>query len=161
MKDNEYLHAYLSSTFFFYKICAGENTVSTLGRLVLIIWLFVVLIINSSYTASLTSILTVQQLTSPIKGIESLIVTRDPIGYQQGSYSRDYLIEELGIQESRFVPLNSPEEYAKALRDGPHGSGVSAIIDQRAYIELFLSTHCEFSIVGQEFTKAGWGFVST
>ncbi|GMN73151.1 hypothetical protein TIFTF001_052979 [Ficus carica] len=135
-----------------------ENTVSALGRLVLIIWLFVVLIINSSYTASLTSILTVQQLTSPIKGIESLIATSDPIGYQQGSYSRDYLIEELGIQESRFVPLNSPEEYAKALRDGPHGGGVSAIIDQRAYIELFLSTHCEFSIVGQEFTKAGWGF---
>lgn len=161
MKDNEYLHAYLSSTFFFYKICAGENTVSTLGRLVLIIWLFVVLIINSSYTASLTSILTVQQLTSPIKGIESLIVTRDPIGYQQGSYSRDYLIEELGIQESRLVPLNSPEEYAKALRDGPHGGGVSAIIGERAYIELFLSTHCEFGIVGQEFTKAGWGFVST
>ncbi|XP_024030653.1 glutamate receptor 3.6 [Morus notabilis] len=135
-----------------------ENTVSTLGRLVLIIWLFVVLIINSSYTASLTSILTVQQLTSPIKGIESLIETSDPIGYQQGSFARNYLIDEIGIQESRLVPLNSAEDHAKALRDGPHGGGVAAVVDERAYIELFLSAHCEFSIIGQEFTKAGWGF---
>jgi ionotropic glutamate receptor len=55
--------------------------VSTLGRLVVIIWLFVVLIVTSSYTASLTSILTVEKLSSPIKGIESLIMSNDRIGY--------------------------------------------------------------------------------
>lgn len=135
-----------------------ENTVSALGRLVLLIWLFVVLIINSSYTASLTSILTVQQLSSPVKGIETLISNNDPIGYQQGSFARNYLIEELGIHESRLVPLISAEHYVKALNDGPANNGVAAIIDERAYVELFLSTRCEYSIVGQEFTKNGWGF---
>ncbi|GAA0143467.1 transmembrane signal receptor [Lithospermum erythrorhizon] len=143
------------STLFF---AHRENTVSTLGRFVLIIWLFVVLILNSSYTASLTSILTVQQLYSPIKGIESLQNSNDPIGYQEGSFARNYLIEELNIKESRLVPLNLPEDYARALRAGPHNGGVAAIIDERAYIELFLSTRCEFSIIGQEFTKNGWGF---
>ncbi|KAA8532081.1 hypothetical protein F0562_006777 [Nyssa sinensis] len=143
-----------STLFFAHK----ENTVSTLGRLVLIIWLFVVLIINSSYTASLTSILTVQRLSSPIKGIESLIMSKDPIGYQEGSFARNYLIEEFNIHESRLVPLNSPEDCAKALKDGPENGGVSAVVDERAYIELFLSTQCEFSIVGHEFTKNGWGF---
>lgn len=138
----------------------GENTVSTLGRLVLIIWLFVVLIINSSYTASLTSILTVEQLSSPIKGIETLMNNNDPIGYQQGSYARNYLVEQLGIRESRLFPFNSPEDFTKALKDGPHRGGVAAIVDERAYVDLFLSTRCEFSIVGQQFTKAGWGFVS-
>jgi Ligand-gated ion channel len=54
-----------------------------LGRFVLIMWLFVVLIITSSYTASLTSILTVQQLSSGIKGLDSLIASRDPIGYSK------------------------------------------------------------------------------
>lgn len=127
----------------------------------LLIWLFVVLIINSSYTASLTSILTVQQLSSPVKGIETLISNNDPIGYQQGSFARNYLIEELGIHESRLVPLISAEHYVKALNDGPANNGVAAIIDERAYVELFLSTRCEYSIVGQEFTKNGWGFVST
>ncbi|XP_058180588.1 glutamate receptor 3.6-like isoform X3 [Rhododendron vialii] len=135
-----------------------ENTVSPLGRMVLILWLFVVLIIKSNYTASLTSILTVQQLSSPIEGIESLIASNDPIGYQQGSFARNYLSDELGIHESRLVPFNSQEEYAKALEDGPKKGGVAAVVDERAYIELFLSSRCEFSIVGQEFTNNGWGF---
>lgn len=139
---------------------AGENTVSTLGRLVLIIWLFVVLIVNSSYTASLTSILTVQQLSSPIKGIENLITSDEPVGYQVGSFAEHYLSEELNISRSRLVPLGSPEEYASALKLGPEKGGVAAVVDERAYIELFLSSQCTFRIVGQEFTKSGWGFVS-
>uniref|UniRef100_A0A7N1A2Y3 Ionotropic glutamate receptor C-terminal domain-containing protein n=1 Tax=Kalanchoe fedtschenkoi TaxID=63787 RepID=A0A7N1A2Y3_KALFE len=129
-----------------------------MGRILLIIWLFVVLIVTSSYTASLTSILTAQQLYSPLKGIESLVASGDPIGYQQGSFSRDYLIEELKIQESRLVPLNSPEAYEKALEDGPSKGGVAAFVDESAYMELFLSTRCHLSIVGQGFTKNGWGF---
>lgn len=133
---------------------------STLGRLVLILWLFVVLIINSSYTASLTSILTVQKLSSPVKGIESLRESDDPIGYQMGSFAKNYLTEQLNIHSSRLVPLNSAEAYAKALKDGPRKGGVAAVVDERAYLELFLSTRCEFTIVGQEFTKSGWGFVS-
>ncbi|XP_020535379.1 glutamate receptor 3.3 isoform X2 [Jatropha curcas] len=145
----------LSTMFFAHR----ENTVSTLGRFVLIIWLFVVLIINSSYTASLTSILTVQQLSSPIKGIESLKESDDPIGYQVGSFAEYYLSEELGINKSRLVPLGSPEAYATALQRGPNKEGgVAAVVDERPYVELFLSTQCTFRIVGQEFTKSGWGF---
>ncbi|KAL2906035.1 Glutamate receptor 3.6 [Bienertia sinuspersici] len=136
----------------------GENTVSTLGRFVLIIWLFIVLIINSSYTASLTSILTVQQLTSHVKGIESLIVNREPIGYQKGSFAVNYLNEQLNIPMSLLKPLNSEDEFAEALEKGPRKGGVAAIVDERAYLELFLSSRCELSIVGQEFTKNGWGF---
>ncbi|XP_050380332.1 glutamate receptor 3.4 [Argentina anserina] len=136
-----------------------ENTVSTLGRLVLIIWLFVVLIINSSYTASLTSILTVQQLTSRIEGIDSLISSNDPIGIQDGSFSRKYLVDELNIPESRLVTLKTMEDYTKALQDGPKRGGVAAIVDELPYIELFMtSTKCAFRTVGQEFTKSGWGF---
>ncbi|XP_012435994.1 glutamate receptor 3.2 isoform X3 [Gossypium raimondii] len=131
-----------------------ENTVSSLGRLVLIIWLFVVLIINSSYTASLTSFLTVQQLSSPIKGIDTLIGSNERIGFQVGSFTEGYLMEELNIPKSRLVPLGSPEEYALALER----RNVAAVIDERPYVDLFLSEHCEFSVRGQEFTKSGWGF---
>lgn len=140
---------------------AGENTVSTLGRLVLIIWLFVVLIINSSYTASLTSILTVQQLTSQIEGIDSLIASTEPIGIQEGSFAWNYLVNELNIAESRLVKLKNQAEYFDLLKRGPKGGGVAAIVDELPYIELFLSnTNCAFRTVGQEFTKSGWGFVS-
>lgn len=131
-----------------------ENTVSSLGRMVLIIWLFVVLIINSSYTASLTSILTVQQLSSSIKGIETLITSNDRIGFQVGSFAENYLSDELDIPKSRLIALGSPEEYATALENGT----VAAVVDERPYIEVFLASHCKFSIVGPQFTRSGWGF---
>ncbi|KAL3652643.1 hypothetical protein CASFOL_002324 [Castilleja foliolosa] len=136
-----------------------ENTVSTLGRGVLIFWLFVVLIINSSYTASLTSILTVQQLFSRIQGIDSLISSSDPIGVQDGSFAYKYLTNELNVAESRLRILKSQDDYVQALERGPNGGGVAAIVDELPYVELFLSsTKCTFSIVGREFTKSGWGF---
>ncbi|CAH2076683.1 unnamed protein product [Thlaspi arvense] len=131
-----------------------ENTVSTLGRVVLLIWLFVVLIITSSYTASLTSILTVQQLNSPIKGVDTLISSSGRVGFQVGSYAENYMIDELNIARSRLVPLGSPKEYATALQNGT----VSAIVDERPYVDLFLSEFCGFAIRGQEFTRSGWGF---
>nr|CAD1844684.1 unnamed protein product [Ananas comosus var. bracteatus] len=147
-----------SSFFFFFFHSSEENTVSTLGRAVLIIWLFVVLIIQSSYTANLTSLLTVQQLTSPIKGLDSLISSDEPIGFQVGSFTEYYLVEDLGISRSRLKAFNTPEEYAMALELGPNNGGVAAVVDERPYIELFLSTYCKFAIVGSEFTKSGWGF---
>ena len=137
---------------------AGENTVSTLGRFVLIIWLFVVLIINSSYTASLTSILTVQQLYTGIQGLDSLLSSNDPIGYQVGSFARSYMMEELGVPASRLREL-AIDDYADSLQRGPSNGGVAAIVDELPYVELFLSTNCQFRTVGQEFTKSGWGFV--
>lgn len=136
-----------------------ENTVSTLGRMVLVIWLFVVLIINSSYTASLTSMLTVQQLSSGVKGIDSLISSNDPIGIQDGTFARRYLIDELNIKPSRLISLKGPVAYNDALQRGPRNGGVAAIVDELPYVELFLSiTNCEYQTVGQEFTKSGWGF---
>ncbi|KAI7734668.1 hypothetical protein M8C21_009086 [Ambrosia artemisiifolia] len=135
-----------------------ENTLSALGRMVLILWLFVVMILNSSYTASLTSILTVQKLYSPVKGIDSLMASKEPIGYQENSYVGNYLTAEYSIHKDRLIPLSLPEDIEKALKDGPIHGGVAAVVVERAYAELFLSTRCDFSIVGQEFTKNGWGF---
>ncbi|XP_021717753.1 glutamate receptor 3.3 [Chenopodium quinoa] len=131
-----------------------ENTISCLGRMVVIIWLFVVLILTSSYTASLTSILTVQQLSSAIKGIDSLVAGNERIGYQAGSFAQMYLTEELNISKSRLVELTSPEEYAEALRVGR----IDALVDELPYVELFLSSQCDYRIVGPEFTRSGWGF---
>ncbi|KAG9154220.1 hypothetical protein Leryth_000695 [Lithospermum erythrorhizon] len=118
----------LSTMFFAHR----ENTMSTLGR--------------------------VQQLYSPIKGIESLKESHEPIGYQEGSFSEHYLTGEIGIAKSRLIPLGSPEEYATALLKGPKNGGVAAVVDERPYVELFLSSQCKFRIVGQEFTRSGWGF---
>jgi ionotropic glutamate receptor len=59
----------------------GKNG-SMLGRAVLIIWLFVVLSIKSSYTANLSAILIAQHLSPTIQRIDSLVRSNSPIGYQ-------------------------------------------------------------------------------
>ena len=138
-----------------------EDTRSTLGRIVMVVWLFLLMVITSSYTASLTSILTVQQLSSPITGIDSLIASYLPIGYQVGSFAFSYLRDSLYVHQSRLVSLGSPEAYEMALRKGPKGGGVAAIVDELPYVELFLEKQKDFGVFGQTFTKSGWGFVSS
>ncbi|MCO5591581.1 hypothetical protein L7F22_045568 [Adiantum nelumboides] len=146
---------FIFSTLFFSQ---KEETRSFFGRIVLVIWLFVILIINSSYTASLTSILTVEQLTPSIKGLESLLQTNFPIGYQTGSFVYDYL-RNLNVNPSRLKAYNSPEASIKALTDGPSRGGVAAMVEELPYIQLLQSVDCKkFIIAGQEFTKSGWGF---
>lgn len=129
--------------------------------MVMVVWLFLLMVLTSSYTASLTSILTIQQLKSPITGIDSLITSDWPIGYQVGSFARSYLTDSLSIHQSRLVSLPTPEAYELALIKGPHNGGVAAIVDELPYVELFLSKRPGYGIVGQPFTKSGWGFVST
>nr|GMC85451.1 glutamate receptor 3.6-like [Ipomoea batatas] len=155
---------WLVETIFLY--CAGNNTfriVSTLGRLVHMTWLFAILIITTSYTANLSSILVAQHPSSLIKGIESLVARNEPIGYLRdtGSTARTHLIQQLHVQESNLIPFNNMEDFAEALRDGPNKKGgVAAVIGYSTYMEQFLSTHCEFVIVGPELSRIGWGFVS-
>ncbi|RZC27611.1 Glutamate receptor 3.2 isoform A [Glycine soja] len=160
LKSNTWAFLFSFSTMFFANRKSSihsdrENTVSSLGRVELIIWLFVVLIINSSYTASLTSILTVQQLCSPITRIDSLIFSSERIGFQVGSFAANYLTEQLNIPKHRLIPLGSSEEYAVAFQSRT----LATVVDERPYVELFLSNHCQFSIRCQEFTKSGWGFL--
>ncbi|KAG7010729.1 Glutamate receptor 3.7, partial [Cucurbita argyrosperma subsp. argyrosperma] len=73
--------------------------------------------------------------------------------------NKSYLTESLYLPRSRLVPLGSPEEYESALLKGPFKrGGVAAIIDELPYMELFLSGRNDFGMIGQPFTKSGWGF---
>ncbi|KAK9151823.1 hypothetical protein Syun_010132 [Stephania yunnanensis] len=72
-----------------------------------------------------------------------------------------WILEHRINKEFRGPPRQQlmTEEYQSALEQGPKGGGVAAIVDELPYIELFLTnTKCKFKIVGQEFTKSGWGF---
>ncbi|OMO89095.1 GPCR, family 3 [Corchorus olitorius] len=60
---------------------SGERLVSNLARFVVIIWCFVVLILTQSYTASLTSLLTVQQLQPTVTDIHEILKRGERIGF--------------------------------------------------------------------------------
>uniref|UniRef100_A0A0A9AKI4 Ionotropic glutamate receptor C-terminal domain-containing protein n=1 Tax=Arundo donax TaxID=35708 RepID=A0A0A9AKI4_ARUDO len=68
------------------------------------------------------------------------------------------MVNELNISRPRLKALGSPEEYAENLKLGPKKGGVMAIVDERPYVELFLSTYCKIAVAGSDFTSRGWGF---
>jgi len=132
--------------------------VSSLSRLVLVIWLFVVLILTSSYTASLTSILTVQKLNPTVKDVESLKASGETVGYPTGSFVAQFLRQELGIKNLKTY--STPEEAGGELSKGPKNGGVAAIFDEIPSIRIFLASHCNYTIVGPTYRTGGFGFVS-
>lgn len=89
---------------------AGEKVQNNLSRLVVIIWLFVVLILTSSYTASLSSLLTVQVLEPTIKDVHQLQENKEYIGYHNGSFVEG-ILKKHNFDESRMKAYADPEEY--------------------------------------------------
>lgn len=135
---------------------AGETIMSNLSKLVLTIWVFVVLILTSSYTASLTSMLTVRQFQPSITDMHQLIAERRNVGYLRHSFVKGLLVK-IGFNQSQLIGLKSPEEYKDALSNGT----VAAVIDEIPYLKLFLKTYCDnFTMGNQLYKTSGFGFVS-
>ncbi|CAI5529951.1 unnamed protein product, partial [Closterium sp. Naga37s-1] len=126
---------------------------TTLARAVVCIWLLLAFIIATSYTASLTAILTVQRLLPQILDIYSALTSNSPIGYQQGSFVHAYLLQ-LGVSPDKLVSLAGEGEYASSLESGR----VTVIVDEDPYLDLFSAGFCDavqtaqpFSILNQAF----------
>lgn len=135
-----------------------ENVVSNLSRFVVIVWVFVVLILTSSYTASLTSMLTVQQLQPAVAEIGDLIKKGDYVGYLADSFVKGLLLN-LGFDKSRLRPYRSPQQYAEALSKGSNNGGVSAIVDEIPYLRVFLKDYCgNYTMAGPTYKTGGLGF---
>ena len=121
--------------------------------------IFVLLILNSSNAANLSSILTVQQLQPTVTDIYDLIKNGDYVGYSRGSFVEG-LLQELGFDSAKMKGYY-PDEFAKALEEGSGKGGVTAIVHEIPYIKLFLSKNCEsYTMVGPLYKTAGFGFVS-
>ncbi|GLJ41435.1 hypothetical protein SUGI_0857640 [Cryptomeria japonica] len=138
-----------------------ERIVSSLGKAVVIIWSFVVLVLASSYTASLSSMLTEREIVPKFESLESLIVQNLPIGYHRGSFIDKYLEQQLGVNKSLLCPYSSVQEYTIALKNGPTNGGVAAIFDDQTISQnTFLSTGCNaYAKIGPTYRTGGFAFV--
>ncbi|KAM3224357.1 hypothetical protein ACQJBY_057631 [Aegilops geniculata] len=136
-----------------------EKLESNLSRFVVIIWVFVVLILTSSYTASLTSMLTVQQLRPTVTDVKELQRRGQYIGYQEGTFIKPRL-KKMGFDERKMRKYSSEGQYADALSKGSANGGVDAVFDEIPYLKLFLSQHCDgYMQVGPVYKTDGFGFV--
>ncbi|XP_052182295.1 glutamate receptor 2.7-like isoform X1 [Diospyros lotus] len=110
---------------------------------------------TSSYTASLTSMLTVQKLQPTITNINDLIKSGDYVGYPEGSYIGE-LLKSMGFDPSK---VRAVQAFNEALSKGSTNGGVAAIVDEIPYLRLFLSKYCsKYVMVGPTHNSVGFGF---
>lgn len=133
---------------------------SNLARFVVIIWVFVVFVLTQSYTASLTSMLTVQQLRPSVTDVHDLISKGAYVGFQEGSFIQGFL-KHKGFHESKLVSYNSSEHLDNLLSKGSMNGGIAVVFDEVPYMKLFLAKYSSKYMMLQPIYKAeGFGFVS-
>ncbi|KAJ9567207.1 hypothetical protein OSB04_003173 [Centaurea solstitialis] len=128
-----------------------EKLQSNLSRFVVSVWMFVVLVLTSSYIATLSSLLTVEQI--------QLASKENSIGYHYGSPIHGVIARNLNFEDTRLKRYSTSEEYADALALGSKKGGVDAIVDEIPYIKEFLSQYPSgYSMVDSEAITSGFGF---
>lgn len=145
---SQQLGKYLSFSFSISVFAHKEQLESNYSRFIVSLWSFAVYILMGCFIANLTSMLTVKNLQiDRVTGF---------VGYQNGSFVHDLLINDLGYHPSKLVKLSTIDEYASALRN----RSLSAIYDEIPYIKVFLARHCsEFTVAGPTYQAGGFGFV--
>ncbi|CAN8221470.1 unnamed protein product [Cochlearia groenlandica] len=156
------LHRQASTIFWFSfstMVFAPRERVWSFGaRLLVIAWYFLVLILTQSYTASLASLLTSQQLNPTITSMRSLLERRQPVGYQRRSFTLGKLTEA-GFSQSNLIPFDGSEDLDELLRKGPEQGGISGAFLEIPYLRLFLGQYCTYKMVEDSFNVDGFGFV--
>ncbi|KAL1327228.1 hypothetical protein HN51_037299 [Arachis hypogaea] len=141
-----------SSLFFAHK----ENLSSNLSRVVMVSWLFLVLILNSSYTASLSSMLTVQQLQPNITDIEWLKKNNMKIGCDGDSFVRTYLERVERFKVENIINVSSEYSYVDVFKNGT----IAAAFLELPYEKVYMSKYCKgFSGSTPAIRFGGLGFM--
>ncbi|KAI9191229.1 hypothetical protein LWI28_005437 [Acer negundo] len=136
-----------------------ELVVKDWSRFVLVIWIGFAVILMQIYTASLSSVLTVDQLQPTFDSVNKLRTNGYKVGYQNGSFVKGFLMDQLNFTESQLIPYDTIEEYHTALTKGHKNGGVSAIFDEIPYIRVFLAKYVsDYMMAGPIYRTDGFGF---
>ncbi|KAG6778811.1 hypothetical protein POTOM_015159 [Populus tomentosa] len=95
-------------------------------------WLFVVLILNSSYTAGLSSMLTVRRLQPNVTDIEWLKTNSLKVGCDGDSFVRNYLQKVLGFKQENIDNVSSEYSYEGEF----DSANISAAFLELPYVSL-------------------------
>ncbi|KAL5730242.1 hypothetical protein ACHQM5_003087 [Ranunculus cassubicifolius] len=141
-----------STLFFAHK----ENLRSNFTKVVMVVWLFVVFVVTSSYTASLTSMLTVQRLEPTVTDIETLKRSNSPVGCDGDSFIRNYIENVLGFHPNNIVNVKSEYDYEDEFKSGR----IKAAFLELPYEKVFISRYCKnFQAAGLTYRFGGLAFV--
>ncbi|KAG4977267.1 hypothetical protein AAZX31_13G156400 [Glycine max] len=124
-----------SSLFFAHR----EKIYSHLSRMVMVSWMFLVLILSSSYTASLSSILTVQRLQPTVTDIQILKNNNKKIGCDGDSFVRTYLETVEEFKPENIINIGSENSYDDAFKN----NSIAAAFLELPYEKVYISKYCK------------------
>ncbi|KAG2683886.1 hypothetical protein I3760_10G054700 [Carya illinoinensis] len=124
----------ISSLFFAHREKIHNNST----RVVIVVWLFVVLILTSSYTASLSSMLTVQQLQPTFTDIQWLKKNNLKVGCSSNSFVKEYVENVLHFNSENIVEISNEYKYLVEFQC----NNISAAFIELPYEKVFLSKYC-------------------
>lgn len=141
-----------SSLFFAHK----EKINSNITRVVVVVWLMVVFVLTSSYTASLSSMLTVQRLEPNVTDIEWLKVHKLNVGCDGDSFVRKYLEDVLDFKKDNIKNISSQYAYPNEFQKGT----ISAAFLELPYEKVFMNRYCKKYTASNPLSRfGGLGFV--
>ncbi|GLU13775.1 hypothetical protein SLE2022_303870 [Rubroshorea leprosula] len=134
-----------SSIFFAHR----EKIYSNLTKVVVVVWLFVVMILTSSYTASLSSMLTVRRMEPNVTDISWLKNAK--IGYDGDSFVKSYLKDVIGFKEKNIINVDDQHKYEEEFKS----NNITAAFLELPYQKVFLSHYCNQYIPTTPISKFG------
>lgn len=140
---------------------SGAVVAKNCSRFVLMVWLLLAFVLMQSYTANLTSILTLDTIQPSLLSVDDLRGGNHYVGYQADSFVYDLLVNQLKLNPLKLKPYSNISDYHQALKNGSQGEGVSAIFDEVPYLEVFLQKFSSnYIMAGPTYRTDGFGFVS-
>ncbi|KAL6216360.1 hypothetical protein ACLB2K_009583 [Fragaria x ananassa] len=134
------------------------RVVSNLARFVMIVWIFVLLVLTINYTASLTSLYTVEKVQPTVTTLSDLLQNGDNVGYAR-NYVFDILIQ-VGFDKSKLKKFKTMEDIDEALTRGSANGGIAAVVDESPSMKIFIAKYCKkYTLLGPFFKTDGFAFV--
>ncbi|XP_047336098.1 glutamate receptor 2.8-like [Impatiens glandulifera] len=134
----------------------GDRIHSNLSKMATAVWIFMALVITQSYTANLSSMLTVPRLEPTLVDVEILRQGREMVGCTRKSFVRNYLTKVLKFEEKYIRNFTTHEDIARALKN----KEIAAVFLEVPIARLFLSRYCKsFMEAGPTHQIGGYGFV--
>ncbi|KAI8525616.1 hypothetical protein RHMOL_Rhmol13G0243900 [Rhododendron molle] len=124
-----------------------ERIQSNHARIVVVVWLFLALVLMQSYTANLTSMLTVSRLRPKIW-------SPDKVGCDENAFKEKYIREELNFTNVT-ITIKDEDEYLARFKNG----NISAAFLDNPYAKAFVNRYCrDFTLLPTTLSFGGFGF---
>ncbi|CAA2973792.1 glutamate receptor -like isoform X1 [Olea europaea subsp. europaea] len=128
-----------------------ESIKNNLSRLVLAVWLFVIMIVTASYTAVLSSMMTVPRLQPSIVDVDYLQQTNAIVGCNGVNFIPRYLTHTLKFKEENIKKIGSLSDYKEAFEQGK----IAAAFFISPHAKLFLANNNKRFVIAQFSNQLG------